>query len=237
MSRNAAIPEQGGALEVQMPSAGRRNFIAVAGAAAMAVVAPGVSAQARTADGHGLGPLSQRYPDPLIQVIDPSFARYQLGLAKVERIASGMRWCEGPVWFGDGRFLLWSDIPNNRMMRWEEETGRVSVFRKPSNNGNGNTRDRQGRLITCEHLTRRVTRTEHQRTPLFERVAGDLSAHVLVQHAVADAHRAQAHQRDHRVQREHRTRHALELRHQHRHCGEQPGGEAGERQALDLAEA
>ncbi len=72
-----------------------------------------------------------------------------------------MRWSEGPVWFGDGRFLLWSDIPNNRMMKWEEETGAVSIFRKPSNNSNGNTRDRQGRLITCEHDARRVTRTEY----------------------------------------------------------------------------
>ena len=75
-----------------------------------------------------------------------------------------MRWCEGPVWFGDGRYLLWSDIPNNRMMRWDEETGGVSVFRKPSNNANGNTRDRQGRLLTCEHDTRRVTRTEYDGT-------------------------------------------------------------------------
>jgi gluconolactonase len=65
------------------------------------------------------------------------------------------------VWFGDGRFLLWSDIPNNRIMKWEEETGAVSVFRKPSNNANGNTRDREGRLVTCEHDSRRVTRTEH----------------------------------------------------------------------------
>jgi gluconolactonase len=104
---------------------------------------------------------SQRYPDPSIKIIDPAFARYRIGLAKVERIASGMRWCEGPVWFGDGRYLLWSDIPNNRIMRWDEETGRVSVFRKPSNNANGNTRDRQGRLLTCEHDTRRVTRTEY----------------------------------------------------------------------------
>jgi gluconolactonase len=64
------------------------------------------------------------------------------------------------VWFGDGRYLLWSDIPNNRILRWEEETGAVSVFRKPSNNANGNTRDRQGRLVTCEHDARRVTRTE-----------------------------------------------------------------------------
>ena len=68
---------------------------------------------------------------------------------------------EGPVWFGDGRYLLFSDIPNNRMLRWSEETGEVTVFRAPSNNSNGNTRDRQGRLVTCEHLTRRVTRTEH----------------------------------------------------------------------------
>src|SRR5207244_10123639 len=104
---------------------------------------------------------SQRYPDPLIKIVDPSFARYRLALAKVERIASGMRWNEGPVWVGDGRYLLWSDIPNNRIMKWDEETGRMSVFRKPSNNANGNTRDRQGRLLSCEHDTRRVTRTEY----------------------------------------------------------------------------
>jgi gluconolactonase len=107
---------------------------------------------------------SQRYPDPSIRILDPSFAQYRLSLAKVERIASGMRWCEGPVWFGDGRYLLWSDIPNNRMMRWDEETGAVSVFRKPANNSNGNTRDRQGRLLTCEHDARRVTRTEYDGT-------------------------------------------------------------------------
>jgi gluconolactonase len=104
---------------------------------------------------------SQRYPDPAIRVLDPSFSRYRIMLGAVERLASGFRWAEGPVWFGDGRFLLWSDIPNNRIMKWEEETGAVSVFRKPSNNANGNTRDRQGRLVTCEHDSRRVTRTEH----------------------------------------------------------------------------
>jgi len=104
---------------------------------------------------------SQRYPDPLVQIVDPGFARYRLNLAKVERIATGMRWAEGPVWFGDGRYLLWSDIPNNRIMKWEEETGVVSVFRKPSNFANGNTRDRLGRLVTCEHGARRVTRTEY----------------------------------------------------------------------------
>ncbi|MFP6676037.1 MAG: SMP-30/gluconolactonase/LRE family protein [Pirellulaceae bacterium] len=104
---------------------------------------------------------SQRYPDPRIKIIDPSFAKYRLALTKVERIATGMRWSEGPVWIGDGRYLLWSDIPNNRLMKWEEETGAVTVFRKPSNNSNGNTRDRNGRLLTCEHRSRRVIRTEY----------------------------------------------------------------------------
>jgi gluconolactonase len=105
-----------------------------------------------------------RYPDPAVQVLDQRFAKYRLNLAAVERLATGFRWSEGPVWFGDGRFLLWSDIPNNRVMKWEEETGAVSIFRKPSNNTNGNTRDRQGRLVSCEHDARRVTRTEHDGT-------------------------------------------------------------------------
>ena len=104
---------------------------------------------------------SPRYPDPAVVSLDPSFDRYRLGLAKVERLATGMRWAEGPVWLGDMRALVWSDVPGNCMYRWDEETGATSVFRKPSHNGNGNTRDRQGRIITCEHLTRRVTRTEH----------------------------------------------------------------------------
>src|SRR5215470_11764080 len=135
---------------------GKREFLkGAAGVAAMAAV-PGALAQTPA----GWQP-SARYPDPTVKVVDPSFNRYKLGLAKVERIASNCRWNEGPVWFGDGRYLLWSDIPNNRIMRWDEETGGVSVFRKPSNNANGNTRDRQGRLVTCEHDARRVTRTEY----------------------------------------------------------------------------
>jgi gluconolactonase len=101
-----------------------------------------------------------RYPDPAIETLHPSFAPYRLALASVERLHTGCRWSEGPVWFGDGRYLLWSDIPNNRILKWEEETGAVSVFRKPSDFANGNTRDRQGRLVTCEHGARRVTRTE-----------------------------------------------------------------------------
>lgn len=100
------------------------------------------------------------YPDPYIQALDPSFAKYMIFSASVERLAHGFRWAEGPVYFGDQRCLLWSDIPNQRIMRWDEETGQTSIFRKPSNFANGNTRDRQGRLVTCEH-GRRVTRTEY----------------------------------------------------------------------------
>jgi gluconolactonase len=130
----------------------RRKFLA----SATALTSLAISARARPE-----WEPSPRYPDPLVRVLDPAFAPYTLALAKVEKIASGMRWAEGPVWFGDGRYLLWSDIPNNRIMRWDEETGAVNVFRKPSNNSNGNTRDRQGRLLTCEHDSRRVTRTEY----------------------------------------------------------------------------
>lgn len=102
-----------------------------------------------------------RYPDPAIETIEPDFGALVLGNAALERLYTGCRWAEGPVWFGDGRHLLWSDIPNNRILRWSEETGEVSVFRQPSQNSNGNTRDRQGRLVTCEHDARRVTRTEY----------------------------------------------------------------------------
>jgi gluconolactonase len=104
---------------------------------------------------------AESYPDPAIEVLHRSFARLRIFNAAVERLATGFRWCEGPVWLGDGRSLVWSDIPNDRMLRWDEETGAVGPFRKPSNFANGNTRDRQGRLVTCEHGTRRVTRTEY----------------------------------------------------------------------------
>jgi gluconolactonase len=100
------------------------------------------------------------YPDPAIEIVDQRFAKYRQGNAAIERLYTGARWAEGPVWFGDGRYLVFSDIPNNRMLRWLEDTGEVSEFRYPSNYTNGNTRDRQGRLISCEHDSRRVTRTE-----------------------------------------------------------------------------
>ncbi len=107
---------------------------------------------------------SSFYPDPAVQILHPSFTKYRVFSAAIERLATGLRWAEGPVWFGDARHLLVSDIPNNRILKWEEETGVVSVFRRPSNFANGNTRDRQGRLVTCEHGGRRVTRTEHDGT-------------------------------------------------------------------------
>jgi gluconolactonase len=104
---------------------------------------------------------SALYPDPAVEILDASFARYRVFSAAVERLATGLRWSEGPVWFGDGRYLLWSDIPNNRILRWDEESNAVGVFRKPSGFANGNTRDRQGRLVTCEHGGRRIVRTEY----------------------------------------------------------------------------
>ena len=103
---------------------------------------------------------SQRYPDPSVVALEKSFTSLILPLAKVERLATGFRWCEGPVWVGEAGSLIWSDVPGNGMYRWDEQSGLTGVFRKPSNNSNGNTRDRQGRLLTCEHLTRRVVRTE-----------------------------------------------------------------------------
>ena len=105
-----------------------------------------------------------RYPDPAIEALDPRFEKYWLKLSAVERLFTGCRWSEGPVWFGDGRYLLWSDIPNNRILKWEEETGVVSTYRKPSDYANGNTRDRQGRLVSCQHGGRSITRTEHDGT-------------------------------------------------------------------------
>ena len=105
-----------------------------------------------------------RYPDPDIVVLDPRFQRLVLGNAAIERIATGFRFTEGPVWFGDGRYLLFSDIPNDRILRWDETDGGISVFREPSHYANGNTRDRQGRLVTCEHDTQHLTRTEYDGT-------------------------------------------------------------------------
>ena len=108
-------------------------------------------------------------------ILDPVFEDYIIGHAKIERLWSGGRWLEGPAYFPAGRYLIWSDIPNNRMMRWDETDGSVSVFRDPSNNSNGHTVDQQGRLISCEHLSRRVIRTEFDGTlkVIADRYRGD----------------------------------------------------------------
>ena len=101
-----------------------------------------------------------RYPDPAVEILDDAFRELRLYSASVEQLFTGCRWAEGPVWLGDGRYLLFSDIPNNRILRWDECSGATCVFRAPSDNANGHTRDREGRLVSCEHLTRRITRTE-----------------------------------------------------------------------------
>jgi gluconolactonase len=126
---------------------GRRSLI-IAGAAAAAEFSLGGIAMPQA-----FAEEPVRYPDARIKVLDPRFQSLVLGNAAVERIATGLRFCEGPVWFGDGRYLLWSDIPNDRIMRWDEETGAVSVFRKPSNYANGNTRDRPARHLRARHPT------------------------------------------------------------------------------------
>jgi gluconolactonase len=94
------------------------------------------------------------------ETLDPRFDAITNSIAKLERLAGGCRWAEGPAYFPAGRYLVWSDIPNDRMLRWDECDGRVSEFRAPAGYTNGHTVDRQGRLVSCEHLARRVTRTE-----------------------------------------------------------------------------
>ncbi len=149
----------------------RRKFLKTAAAtAAGVIIAPVV-----LASGDNKSSIPQkRYPDSSIVVIDKRFEKYFQWNAAVECLWTGARWAEGPVWFGDGKYLLFSDIPNNRILRWSEDNGGVTVFRYPSNNSNGNTRDRQGRLVTCEHDTQRITRTEYDGTitTLMDRFQG-----------------------------------------------------------------
>jgi len=101
-----------------------------------------------------------RYPDPDIVVLDKSFAKYKVGNTPIQRISTGMLWAEGPAWNGAGKYMVWSDIPNDRQMRWLEEDGHVSQIRNPAGYSNGNTFDWQGRQLSCEHGNRRVVRYE-----------------------------------------------------------------------------
>ncbi len=103
-------------------------------------------------------------PESHFEVLEKEFQKFVLGTAYLDKLWTGGRWAEGPAYFGGGRYLVFSDIPNNRMIRYDETDDSTSVFRAPSNNSNGNTVDREGRLVTCEHLARRVTRTEHDGT-------------------------------------------------------------------------
>src|SRR5690242_17762902 len=100
------------------------------------------------------------FTDPDVLTVDPAFNGLRQVNAPIQRLWTGALWSEGPAWSGQGRYLVWSDIPNNRQLRWSEDDGHVSVFRMPSNNSNGNTFDFQGRQLSCEHVTRRVVRYE-----------------------------------------------------------------------------
>ncbi len=144
--------------QVPNPTLDRRRFLATAAfAAAGAALAPKTSAAER--DWSGNNPV--RYPDPDIIVLDQRFAKYKIGNTPIQKLWSGALWAEGCAWNGVGRYLVWSDIPNNRQMRLLEEDGHVSVFRHPSGNSNGNTFDFEGRQLSCEHGNRRVVRYEH----------------------------------------------------------------------------
>jgi gluconolactonase len=118
---------------------------------------------AGTALARDYGPNAQpvRYPDPDIVQLDKRFAKYKLGNTPIQRLHTGMLWAEGPAWNGVGRYLLWSDIPNNVQLRYLNEDGHVSTFRNPAGNSNGNTFDNEGRQISCQHGTRKVVRYEH----------------------------------------------------------------------------
>ena len=139
--------------------------VAVAGSrAAMAQAERGVAPSVVTTPPRDFGPNAAPNVyvwDPDIVVVDPLFMDYVQGNTPIQRLWTGSLWAEGPAWSGQGRYVVWSDIPNNRQLRWLEDNGAVSVFRAPSNNSNGNTFDFQGRQISCEHLTRRVVRYEH----------------------------------------------------------------------------
>ncbi len=133
----------------------RRSFLSAA-----AALIPAAAQTKR--DWNGRQPI--RYPDPDVVALDPRFNKYKLNNAAIERLYTGARWAEGPAWNGSGRYLVWSDIPNNRQLRWLEEDGHVSVYRNPSEYSNGNTFDYQGRQLSCQHSARRVVRYEYDGT-------------------------------------------------------------------------
>jgi gluconolactonase len=137
----------------------KRHFLTGAAASlAAAASAQTASAQIQQRDWSGREPL--RYTDPDFIALDKRFQKYIITNTPIQRLWTGALWAEGPAWCGAGRFLLWSDIPNNRQMRWLEEDGHASVFRSPSEYSNGNTFDFEGRQVSCQHGMRRVVRYE-----------------------------------------------------------------------------
>ncbi len=137
----------------------RRSFLGAAFAGVAQAVAPQPpSPVPAPRDWSGQTPL--QYPDPDVVALDPRFRKYMVGSTPIKRLYTGTLWAEGPAWNGVGRYLVWSDAPNNVQMRWIEDDGRVTVFRSPSGNSNGNTFDYEGRQLSCEHGGRRVVRYE-----------------------------------------------------------------------------
>ena len=133
---------------------------AIAQAPASGPVAPPSTVTSPPRDFGPGGAPTTYFTDPDVLTIEPAFDGLRQPNAPIQRLWTGALWSEGPAWSGQGRYLVWSDIPNNRQLRWLEDDNRVSVFRTPSNNSNGNTFDFQGRQLSCEHLTRRVVRYE-----------------------------------------------------------------------------
>src|SRR6185369_9423691 len=131
----------------------RRSFLKLTAAGA---ALPALAQTQR--DWSGKDPI--HYPDPDIMVLDPKFAKYKVNNTTIHRLYTGALWAEGPAWNGAGRYLVMSDIPNDRQIRWLEEDSHVSTFRKPANYSNGNTFDYEGRQLSCEHVTRRLVRFE-----------------------------------------------------------------------------
>ena len=144
--------------KLEHATVGRRSFIAGTIAASVATATMGQERDYR----QDAQPV--RYPDHDIMVVDKRFGKYKIGNAPIQRLYTGTLWAEGPAWNGVGRYLVWSDIPNDRQLRWLEEDGHVSTFRKPAHYSNGNTFDWEGRQLSCEHATRRVIRYEHNGT-------------------------------------------------------------------------
>ena len=140
--------------------AGAAAIISRTGLAQRVQVAPPSTITTPPRDFGPQGAPTTYFTDPDVLSVDPLFDQYAQPNSAIQRLWTGALWSEGPAWSAEGRYLVWSDIPNNRQLRWLEDNGRVSVFRMPSNNSNGNTFDFQGRQISCEHLTRRVVRYE-----------------------------------------------------------------------------